>query len=323
VTVRLTVDTAAWRAGVDSFAAAAGELVPVVKGNGYGFGLLAVAAEATRLSDTIAVGTVHEAQAISSSLARTRIAVLTPLATAMTDIPGNAVPTIGREAHVAALTDSGWRGDVSLKLASSMGRYGAASADLASVGASARAADLRISGHMLHLPLLGDAYTEVDAVREVEDWLPLLDPALPLSVSHVSLPVIAGLRARHPQRTFVLRAGTALWHGARSTMHLGADVLDVRAVHAGACVGYRQTQVATDGALVMIGAGTAHGVATLADGRSPFHHARRRLTLVEPPHMHTSMAFVPRGEPCPSVGEWIDVQRPLTTTRVDEIVWRD
>ena len=76
------------------------------------------------------------------------------------------------------------------------------------------------------------------------------------------------------------------------------------------------------GTIVMVGAGTAHGVYPLADGRSPFHHARRRLALLEPPHMHTSMAFVPDGEPCPVAGEWIDLQRPLTTTQVDEIRWR-
>jgi hypothetical protein len=38
--------------------------------------------------------------------------------------------------------------------------------------------------------------------------------------------------------------------------------------------------------------------------------------------MHTSMVFVAAGEPCPAPGDWIDVQRPLITTSVDEIVWR-
>jgi hypothetical protein len=37
--------------------------------------------------------------------------------------------------------------------------------------------------------------------------------------------------------------------------------------------------------------------------------------------MHTSMAFVPAGEPCPAVGDRVDVQRPLITTAVDEVVW--
>jgi hypothetical protein len=38
--------------------------------------------------------------------------------------------------------------------------------------------------------------------------------------------------------------------------------------------------------------------------------------------MHTSMAFVPAGEPVPAIGDLVDVQRPLITTLVDELVWR-
>ena len=74
-------------------------------------------------------------------------------------------------------------------------------------------------------------------------------------------------------------------------------------------------------ALVMIGAGTANGVHPLADGRSPFHFERTRMALLEPPHMHTSMIFVPDDEPCPRPGDWVDLQRPLTMTAVDELRW--
>jgi alanine racemase len=104
-------------------------------------------------------------------------------------------------------------------------------------------------------------------------------------------------------------------------MRLSADVIDTRAVRAGETVGYRQVAASNDGALVMIGAGSAHGVAPLSDGRSPFHYANTRLALIEPPHMHTSMALVPRGQPTPGPGETVDVQRPLTQTWVDRVVW--
>ena len=66
-----------------------------------------------------------------------------------------------------------------------------------------------------------------------------------------------------------------------------------------------------DGRLVVVGAGTAHGVQPLDDGRSPFHFARQRLALLEPPHMHTSMLYVPTGDSCLGVGDVVDVQRPL------------
>jgi hypothetical protein len=38
--------------------------------------------------------------------------------------------------------------------------------------------------------------------------------------------------------------------------------------------------------------------------------------------MHVSMTFVAAGEPLPAVGEWVDVQRPLHMTTVDEYRWR-
>ena len=71
----------------------------------------------------------------------------------------------------------------------------------------------------------------------------------------------------------------------------------------------------------MIGAGTAHGVTALPDGRSPYHFERARLALHEPPHMHTSMVYVEAGRPVPAVGDRVDVQRPLTMTAVDEFEW--
>jgi hypothetical protein len=116
--------------------------------------------------------------------------------------------------------------------------------------------------------------------------------------------------------------GTQLWHGDKSFLHLGADVLATHPIAAGDRAGYQQHSVAASGTVVVIGAGSAHGVAPLADGRSPFHFAHARLSLLEPPHMHSSMVFVADGQPCPSVGEWVDVQRPLITTAVDEIEWR-
>ena len=60
MTLRLTVDTDDWRAHVDHVVRCYPGLVPVVKGNGYGFGRGPLAAIAAELSDTLAVGTVHE-----------------------------------------------------------------------------------------------------------------------------------------------------------------------------------------------------------------------------------------------------------------------
>jgi len=140
-------------------------------------------------------------------------------------------------------------------------------------------------------------------------------------VSHLGLDGYEALVDAWPDRRFRIRRGSALWHGDKSALHLGADVLEVRRVRAGTAAGYRQGTVPGDGWLVVIGAGTANGVGLLADGRSPFHHDRHRLRLLEPPHMHVSMAFVPAGEIGPDVGDAVDVRWPLISTTVDEIRW--
>jgi hypothetical protein len=38
--------------------------------------------------------------------------------------------------------------------------------------------------------------------------------------------------------------------------------------------------------------------------------------------MHTSMVLAPIDGPQPSVGDRVDVQRPLITVAPDEVVWR-
>src|SRR4051812_50078579 len=61
----LSVDTARWRAHHMRVAQQFPGLVPVCKGNGYGFGHERLAEEATRLgSDVLAVGTTYEAARI-------------------------------------------------------------------------------------------------------------------------------------------------------------------------------------------------------------------------------------------------------------------
>jgi hypothetical protein len=92
-------------------------------------------------------------------------------------------------------------------------------------------------------------------------------------------------------------------------------------VESGSFAGYTQVPIKGPGEIVIVGCGTSHGVVPLLDGRSPFHFQRQRLNMLEPSHMHTSMLFVARGRPIPSIGEWIDVQQPLTRVQVDLLQW--
>ena len=304
MTVTLTIRTAPWRAHVARVANEVDGLVPVVKGNGYGFGRVALAQLASEFCDTVAVGTIHELDGLPDDV---HPVVLTPTLTAPASIA--PVLTVGSQAHIDALT--GWGGRVLVKLVSSMRRYGG-DVELVDV---ARRAGLDVIGVSLHPPIAGSPSDHADEIRLVLDQV---DPGLTMWVSHLDPTTYASLPETH---TYRLRLGTSLWHGDKSLLQLGADVIDVRTVRAGDPAGYRQSVIAGNGHLVMIGAGTANGITPLPDGRSPFHFERSRLDLHEPPHMHTSMAFVPDGAKVPRVGRRVDVQRPLTTTTVDAFEW--
>jgi alanine racemase len=310
--LRLTVQRTAWDAHIGELATAlSGALVPVVKGNGYGFGRATLHPIAARLADDVCVGTIHELDAVAAGVTPV---VLTPTRTPPATT--NAVLTVGSTADVDAL--SGWTGRVMIKLQSSMRRYGATPFELAGLVATTRSARLDIVGYALHLPLAG---SDEDRVAEVDAWLPHLRAGDAVWLSHLQPHTFAALQQRHPQHRFRLRLGTALWQGDKSFLQLSADVVAVHPVSGGDQVGYRLVEVRGDGHLVVVTAGSAHGVAALPSGLSPFHFGRARLPLIEAPHMHSSMVFAAVGAPCPAVGDRVDVQRPLIATMVDEIEW--
>ncbi|MDO8363743.1 MAG: alanine racemase [Actinomycetota bacterium] len=321
--VRLTVPRAEWLAHVRATADHYSDgVVPVVKGNGYGFGrplLHGIVHELGLPSGRpeVCVGTVHELHDVPAALAPI---VLTP--TLVPPAGDQPVLTVGSLDHVRAL--HGWHGRVLVKLASSMRRYGASPQELAALVQAVQVAGLQVHGYAIHLPLTGN---DADRLAEIEAWLPHVPFGATLWVSHLTPASYLSLRADHPSHHFRVRVGTALWHGVprHEFLRLSATVLQRHEVRAGDEVGYHGSVVPFDGTLVAIGAGSAHGVAPLDEPdptrRSPFHFARRRLTLLERPHMHSSLALVAPHQPCPQVGDRVDVQRPLIVTTVDEVEW--
>ena len=307
MTLRLTVQRDRWYRHLHSVAERTPGLIPVVKGNGYGLGRHFLAGEAIAMSDVIAVGTVHEID--TALLERVRdtaasILVLTPtLAPAV--VAPEVILTIGDPAHLAAVPA---RTRVVVKLTSSMARYGGD----ATLLQSAHDAPVEIVAVAIHPALAGDRCGDITARLE---GLPATHE---IWVSHLDADELAQLPSAYRYR---VRLGTALWHGDKSMFHLGAEVLQTRPVSAGTPLGYRGIAAPFDGTVVMIGCGSSHGVRPLGDGRSPFHFARRRLTLVEPPHMHTSMVIIADGDPVPNIGDIIDVQHPLTMVSADVIDW--
>ncbi len=314
----LNVDTPRWRAMVDSVWGSFDGLIPVVKGNGYGFGRAWLAQEAIQRGATeVAVGTIYELAHVLALPVRPM--VLTPsldLDTAR--ISDHVVLTVASQQQVEHLVRFRPRGTVVVKIATTMQRHGLAPHHIPAALRRLTAAGVDIHSVAAHPALTGSGETRR---QEIESMLPMIPPHVPVSVSHLDADSYAELRSRRPERRFYIRVGSALWHGDKAALALRARVLDFTPVLAGARAGYRSTLVPGDGTIVIVDAGSSHGVTPLPDGSSPFHYAKRRLSLVEPPHMHVSMAFVANGDPCPAPGDEVDVQRPLLATEVDRIVW--
>ncbi|MBM3730426.1 MAG: hypothetical protein FJW44_06350 [Actinobacteria bacterium] len=320
--LRLTVRRDAFFGHLRSIARDVPHLVPVVKGNGYGLGrgrLVELIGELLPDVVTIAVGTIHETTDVPGRFAAH---VMNPVTDAdfasLAAVPENAILTVGSHRDIEILTRRGWKGRVVVKLASSMRRFGvdrdgfgALVDDVGRIGGTVHACSI-------HPPTAGD---DASRLAEIRAWLPLLPERVTLSVSHLSPGALAQLRNDNEHRTIEARLGTALWHGTKDHFALRADVIRTERCRAGETAGYHTTTVPGDGTLVVVGAGSAHGVMPLPNGDSPFHFSRQRLVLVESPYMHSSLAFVATGEPCPTDGNFVDVQRPLTMVQPDVTEW--
>jgi alanine racemase len=313
MTLRLRVESGAWETHISDTARTLGAVLPVVKGNGYGFGRSVLMSRAAALSSDVAVGTVHELGDVPPTM---RPFVLTPVGVGVSTIPRpDAVLTVGSQRDLQILAALHVQNPVVIKVESSMHRYGIASNEAASLRHQAETTGHQVVAWSLHLPLDG---SDDDRVTEVQTIAGALAPDIPLQISHVG-GAFSRLRTSLPHSVTV-RAGTQLWLGDKSMLALHADVIAVRQSSA-ASAGYRSSRISPSARLVMVGCGSSHGVSALDDGRSPFHFANRRLDMLEPPHMHTTMLAVADGS-CPVEGDWVDVQQPLTRVQPDVIEWR-
>ena len=282
MTLRLNVDTISWKRHFREVANGFGDLIPVVKGNGYGFGRTTLIQHAATLSKEIAVGTVFEAHDVPKNCVAI---VLTPAGRELPEsLPQTAVLTVGSLHHIENLKNNSWRGSVVVKLRSSMNRYGANNDELTNVLAALKNAGLTQVGWSIHPPLDGN---QSDYLTEIKNWMLQVSSDLPWFVSHIDASGIRQLRQEFVQNKIRARSGTALWLGDKSMTHLIADVLDIRSIGNGETAGYRNVKIKQDGAIAMIGVGTSHGVHLVGAELSPFNFNQQRLELVEPSHMHT------------------------------------
>ncbi len=319
MSLRLTVNEHAFRTHVGHTVGTTPGLIPVVKGNGYGLGrpfLMQLVSELLGPTQAVAVGTVFEAQDI---LAPTPVYILTPIGEFdQVAIPSNAIPTVASERDLTVLQNKGWKNPVVVKLASPMQRFGVAVHEFLSLVQHISAAGLSIHSCALHLPL---HRTDEEIAEQLATWMPLIPECVTVSLSHISAIQLATQQEKFPDALFEVRLGTALWHGDKSFFSLHTEVLAVHSIEKGTAAGYHSTAAPTDGHIVVVAAGTTHGVSPLENGSSPFHFEKQRLTLLEAPYMHSAMCFVPLGQPCPKVGDAIDVQRPLNSVAPDITLW--
>ncbi|MDH6119688.1 alanine racemase [Kitasatospora sp. GAS204B] len=363
MTLSLYVDTDRWRTHQRTLLAEFPALVPVAKGNGYGFGNLRLAREAELLgTGMLAVGTATEATEVLRDSERAGgyqgdVLVLTPYrigeeppqapATAVPAAPpadgrGRVVRTVASVEALAAL--AGHR--VVVECMTSMRRHGIAPAELdylaEATGQGGAAAT--VEGFALHLPL-----DRPDPVAEVAAWIDAIAGAgLPTGtvyLSHLSSAGVTALRAAHPRVEFRSRIGTRLWLGDVGALSAGATVLDVTALAKGERYGYRQHRAPSDGHLLVVCGGTAHGIglespkyvrgllprakgiaraglATLNRTLSPYQWNGRQLWFAEPPHMQVSILFLPAGSKPPAVGDELALTVRHTTTHFDQVADR-
>lgn len=344
----LTLHIAAdqWRGRVRRYvqdASAAGvTVVPVTKGNGYGFGNAVLAAEAARLGvATLAVGTYEELPAVTTEFGGDLL-VLSPwrpwLAGAIGD--DRVVHTVSRLEDLRQLAAGAARPRVVVEVLTSMRRHGIDPGELAETAKLLD--DVRFEGFALHLPLDGDHAAEATTLaRRAFEAVPTA--ARTVWASHLSAEH-AAVVGRDTDAEMRLRVATALWLGDRSGLTPRATVLDVHRVRRGETYGYRQRRARRDGAVVVVAGGTAQGVALQAPvaasslrqratalarggleagGRSlsPFRVAGRQRWFAEPPHMQCSMIWLPADVEPPTVGDQLDVEVRFTTTTFTHLAW--
>jgi alanine racemase len=346
--VTLRVDVGRWRAHLQQVRAETPGLVPVDKGNGYGYGLARLAQEAQLLGvDSLAVGMAEEVAVVAEHFDRD-VVVLTPwrpgdeVATALLHDP-RVVTTVSRLEDLAAVAQLADHPRVLVEVLTSMCRYGIRASELNRVPNWLEEVDFR--GWTIHLPISGDADRLAEAEKLGRAALQAAEG--PLWYSHLSaaetdqVARILAIRGR-PAATR-LRMGTMLWSGGADTHWPMATVLDVHPVHRGQRVGYRQRRCVSDGWVLVMAGGTSHGIAmeaptaaaslraraiSVATGSmeaagwalSPYTIAGKKRWFVEPPHMQSSLVFLPRSVHPPNPGDEVPVRLRLNTAVVDRLV---
>ncbi|WP_167000698.1 alanine racemase [Mumia sp. ZJ430] len=351
MTLTLHVDGERWRAHLRGTAELYEGIVPVIKGNGYGFGNRTLARRADWLEvDTVAVGTYAELMDVLPRFGGD-IHVLTPWRPFWSDTVRSermydprVVHTVSRIEDLALLRDEAPEGTrIVLEGETAMARHGV---DRHALTAAADALGrLRLIGFSIHLPLSEDNLAEADrwaAAFGASKLAPAVSGTPLFTVSHLSDREVRELAERRPGLSVRPRVGTALWLGDRGAFRVTGLVLDSHVVERGERIGYRQRPLPAGGTVLVVSGGTSHGIGleaptaattlkqratSVAKGGlgaaglalSPFVVGGKQRWFVEPPHMQASMILLPSGVAVPEVGEEVELEVRMTTTTFDAV----
>lgn len=344
------LDQERWRQHLRTVAGSV-PLVPVAKGNGYGFSLPRLASEAQLLgAGSIAVGTPTEVELVRDRFDGDIVILqpydgADPAAVELAADPRviSTVSRIGDLERIAAPTVGPERPRVLVEVLTSMRRHGLPADRLGVIGDYA--SRLQLEGWTIHLPMRdGGRYVEAETLARAARRA----AAAPLWFSHLPVDEVTALARQLGGATGApvpvrLRLGTWLWLGDPGSLRVTATVLDVHSVRRGERAGYRQRRVPSDGWLIVVAGGTAQGIGleaptparsmrqraiSVATGSleaaglalSPYTIAGKKRWFLEPPHMQSSLVFLPRSVSPPAVGEEVPVEVRLTTAMVDRIV---
>jgi len=300
MTFALKVDASKFRshlvAVMNSYAKAGAELVPVIKGNGYGFGRDALAGETARLGcNQIAVGTVWELEQSLAAFAG-EILVLEPFNSIDESASKKWRQHLEHNSDRIIVTVSnldlgGARSagvkNIYLEGKTSLSRFGILHFDMQSLD---NFDDLKVLGLSLHLPIVQsaskvNATTEISSafdgttlsqsMTEVWNWIVLYEElsnkhSLPkrISLSHVTEKQVQAFKKMMQNYSFdfeiEVRIGTKLWLGEPNAIQASGTVLQIHEMTHRQNVGYRQIASGNNKRLIVVSGGTAHGVAMAA-----------------------------------------------------------
>lgn len=333
----LKVDGDQWRAHLRSIAESTPGLIPVAKGNGYGFGVGRLARRAEWLGvPTLAVGTYDELGEATSRFPGD-IVVLTPwrpFLPAAVEALGNPriIHTVGRLEDLEGL--QGHR--ITIEIATSMRRHGFTLEQLP---------DALKAGHIealsIHLPLPGPE-NAAEFARILEAVAP---EAKSRGINEVWVSHLTNEQLKQADThgfTLRPRIGTQLWLGAESAITVESTVLDAHSINKGDIYGYRRRSAKAAGTILIVSGGTSHGIgleapagsltardraARIARGgldalgrvRSPFFIGEHQAMFAEPPHMQSSMLFLPREIAAPQPGNVVRARVRHTATTFDAV----